>query len=144
MLTLLALLMLSSPAHAQAYEAVPERLAHSEVFAFTDGSSIYTFHADHRFELGPVGMSGRTIEGVWQDVDGGLLVTGTWSWMNGLSVPGDVREMLLNVTPHGGAATKVGIAEVEVQPTYFAVERLQKVAPEVLAERKKAVASPSK
>lgn len=122
--------------------SVPEALAQREAFAFADGSSIYTFHSDHRFELGPVGMSGRTIAGVWTDGDNGLVVTGQWGWINGLSRTDDFREMVLHVTPHPGEATKVGHAQVEVQPVYFTIDGLRPVSKAVFDERKKALLKP--
>lgn len=120
--------------------SVEEALVAAESYAVSDGSSIHTFHRDHRFVSGPVGMSGRTIEGFWERVDGGLRVTGTWGWVNGLSRPGDHRELVLSVTPHPGEPTKVGIAGVEVQPAYLVVERLVPVEASVFAERRAALA----
>ncbi len=112
---------------AQSPPSVEEHLQSQEVYTISDGSSVFRFHRDHRFELEPVGMSGRRVDGVWTRVDGGLLVTGQWSWLNGASLRNDYREMLVSVSPHPGEPTTVGFRKEEVQPAYFVIDRLQKV-----------------
>jgi len=118
--------LLLATALAQSPPTVEEHLKGHDSYAYSDGSSVFTFHKDQSFRLAPIGMSGRAIEGVWAKVDGGLLVTGQWTWVNGLSVDDDYREMLLQVSPLPGEPTKVGTQAVEVRPTYAVVE---KVAP---------------
>jgi hypothetical protein len=130
---------LLAAALAQTPPSVEDHLKAHEVYAVTDGSSIYAFHQDHTFRLDPVGRSGRTIEGVWDRVDGGLLVTGQWSWMNGVSAQNDYREMLVAITPHPGDPTKVGMRDVEIQPAYFTIEKLGKVDAAVHKRRRSVV-----
>ena len=130
---LLALTLLS----ALAQSPLEEIFAQRDVLAFSDGSSVYTFHRDHHFTLGPVGLSGRTIDGIWDEANGGLLITGKWSWMNGLSAPDDIREMLVGVSPHGSATHTVG--NHVLSDVYFTVERLQPVSAETFARRKAAL-----
>jgi len=137
-MTFLAALI--ATALAQPPPSVEEHLESHEVYAFSDGSSVFAFHKNHSFRLEPIGMSGRTVEGVWSRVDGGLLVTGKWTWINGLSVDGDFREMVIQVTPHPGEPTKVGMREVEVQPAYVTIEKLNKVDGAVYKRRQSAVA----
>jgi hypothetical protein len=58
-----------------------------------DGSSYYALDHDGKFHSGPLGMSGRTIEGTWKH-DGSLFVVqGQWSWINGVSAKDDRRTM---------------------------------------------------
>jgi len=130
---------LLSLALAQSPPSIEQHLEAHEVYAVSDGSSVFTFHRDHSFRVEPVGMSGRTIEGVWTRDDGLLLVTGVWGWVNGASKQGDHREMRMHVSPHPGEATKVGMRQVEVQPAYLTIEHLAPVDAEVFAERRGAV-----
>ncbi len=132
-MTPIALLLCT--ALAQSPPSVEEYLKAHDTYAYSDGSSVFTFHKDHSFRLDPVGMSGRTIEGVWTKVDGGLLVTGQWTWVNGLSVDDDYREMLLHVSPLPGEPTKVGMRKVEVQPTYAVVDKVGTVDAAVYKRR---------
>ena len=63
-----------SAALAQTPSALDTHLASHDVYTYSDGSSILSFHKDQTFKLQPIGSSGRTVEGVWTAVDGGLLV----------------------------------------------------------------------
>ena len=95
------------------------------VLRFSDGSSIYALHKDGRFELTPEGMSGRTISGVWKSDDGLIRIEGVWSWMNGYSIPDDMRIMRLQVIPRG-EKEKVGLRSELVTKVYFTIESIQK------------------
>ena len=101
-------------------------LAVEGTFSFSDGSSVFTFHSDHRFTLEPIGISGRTIEGVWTS-EAELLVAGQWGWLNGLSAIDDFREMQLQFTYMGEAAIEVGYRNDHVYPVYFTIERLMAI-----------------
>jgi len=97
----------------------------------SDGSSFYTFNKDGTFASGPLGMSGRIIEGRWRMEEGSgnrFLVEGRWSWMNGISPLDDFRKMVVVVYP--GTFKKVpkdrlGFASVdEVLDCYFIIDGL--------------------
>jgi len=79
--------------------SIPEIIALEGVFAFTDGSSVYTFSEDGTFLMEPLSLSGRAIEGRWTFESQGLfMITGVWTWYNGISVPDDFRRMTMAVT----------------------------------------------
>lgn len=126
-ITILILVCATVAAHAQDPPENPpdwtDIVASEGAFSFADGSSVFTFHSDHRFTLEPIGMSGRTIEGAWTNV-AGLLITGEWGWLNGLSPLDDFREMVLHVNYMGEPAIEVGYRTDRVYPVYFTIERL--------------------
>ncbi len=75
--------------------------------AFTDGSSFYDFEKNGTFHSGPLGLSGRTIEGTWKlatanDFTGSFVIQGTWGWVNGASAISDRRTMTMAVYPRTG------------------------------------------
>ena len=133
----------ATPSHDPGPQAGPEDALRGVLnargsFAFSDGSSVYTLYRDGRFELGPVGLSGRTIEGVWQsDDDHVFVVFGRWGWINGLSRDDDYRRMTFAVTAYPSVPPK----DLPVQPglapalrpdpalteTYFVIEELVKI-----------------
>ena len=108
--------------------------------AFTDGSSYYDFEKDGTFHSGPLGLSGRTIEGTWKlattnDFAGTLVIQGMWSWMNGISAINDKREMMMSVYPRTGQPEKkgsdavlspVGVAprRAKLRSCYFVIDEL--------------------
>ena len=68
----------------------------------TDGSSFYRFNKDGSFLSEFVHTNGgRTIKGTWKRstdrANISFVVFGEWSWINGLSSPGDLRMMVLDV-----------------------------------------------
>ena len=80
---------------------------------FTDGSSYYDFERNGLFYSGPLGLSGRTIEGTWKlatanDFAGPLVIQGTWGWVNGFSAINDTREMMMSVYPRTGQPARKG------------------------------------
>lgn len=93
------------------------------VFRFTDQSSVYSFLSDGSFLMEPVGISGRAVEGSWTTEDYGVfLITGRWTWYNGVSMENDFREMEILITPLSAEADTVnGLAVYEV---YFTIEEL--------------------
>jgi hypothetical protein len=103
--------------------SVEEILETEGVFRFTDHSSVYSFLSDGSFLMEPVGISGRAVEGSWTTGDYGVfLITGRWTWYNGVSMDNDFREMELLITPLSAEADTVnGMAVYEV---YFTVEEL--------------------
>jgi len=118
---------------AQLPPAMTEVLKTKGSYAVSDGSSVYTFRADHTFELRPTGMSGRTIAGVWAEDDGKIRVTGEWRWVNGASAPGDYRQMVVYVSPHGTEPETRG--RHVVYPAYLTIESLGPVDAATYAER---------
>ena len=97
---------------------------------FSDGSSLYIFRPHGKFSLEPLGISGRTIKGTWKYDSDGLHISGTWSWINGMSIRDDRREMDIHVghvttesTDHKSAITG---KTHKVQKAYFLIERVQK------------------
>jgi|GEM_PF-1484947 len=67
--------------------------------AFSDGSSLYQFFDDGRFLLEPLSRCGRAIEGEWECSDSGtFVITGIWTWYDGISRVNDVRRMTINIT----------------------------------------------
>lgn len=99
--------------------SIPVIIAGEGEFAFTDGSSVYRFSRDGGFRMEPLTLSGRAIEGTWTPGNQGqFVVTGVWTWYNGLSVPDDFRRMTMTVavlpggpetvqTPWGGSGTRL-------------------------------------
>jgi len=132
---LLPLLSVLLAAVAGAQENMPSAMDIIEaegVFAFTDGSSVYTFREDGSFLLEPVGISGRAVEGSWEwQGDGRMEVTGTWTWYNGISSIDDHRSMslviwLLSVEPVESECLWQG-SDVRLYDVYFIVDRLAPV-----------------
>lgn len=82
---------------------VASSLRASGRFAWTDGTTVFALNADHSFESGPVGMSGRTMQGCWRRVDERherfYEVVGEMGWINGMSAPGDFRRMQFVLGP---------------------------------------------
>jgi hypothetical protein len=67
---------------------IPEKIIQNEVqFIFSDGSSYYRFVKDGSFLSGPMGESGRTINGTWKTNLGSssFVVTGKLGWLNGIT-----------------------------------------------------------
>src|SRR3954454_13047694 len=60
-------------------------------FVFTDGSSYYLLKKDGTFKSGPLGLSGREIEGTWKLKDSLFVIEGHWGWINGASSKDDYR-----------------------------------------------------
>jgi hypothetical protein len=102
------------------------------VFAFTDGSSVYTFREDGSFLLEPVGISGRAVEGSWEwQGDGRMEVSGTWTWYNGISSIDDHRSMSLVIWLHSVEPVESEClwqgSDVRLYDIYFIVDRLAPV-----------------
>lgn len=97
--------------------------------AFTDGSSLYHFFDDGTFLLEPLSLSGRAIEGEWECSDSGtFVITGRWTWYNGISPINDMRRMTINVTvlsdqPETTESLWQGTG-TPVYDVYFTVEKL--------------------
>jgi hypothetical protein len=132
---LLPLLSVMLAAVAGAQENMPSAMDIIEaegVFAFTDGSSVYTFQEDGSFLLEPVGISGRAVEGSWEwQGDGRMEVTGTWTWYNGISAIDDHRSMSLviwlqSVEPVESEVLWQG-SDARLYDVYFIVDRLAPV-----------------
>ncbi|MBT64041.1 MAG: hypothetical protein CML13_12600 [Puniceicoccaceae bacterium] len=124
LLLLFILAVTSLPAFG---DGVSEVIEKEGILKFSDGSSIYTFHKDGSFDLNPCGMSGRTIRGNWKEVDRFIQVEGEWSWVNGLSVPGDIRIMELHINTHPSFGKETaGMNDQSVSKVYFTIESIYK------------------
>jgi hypothetical protein len=103
----------------------------TEDICISDGSSLYIFHPNGDFELEPLGLSGRTIQGKWRLHYTMVQVTGLWSWMNGISADDDYRTMVLNVggiDPEFTELTSMSSGKVhKVRKAYLTIESLEKV-----------------
>ncbi len=55
--------------------------------ALTDGSSYYIFSKGGDFNSGPLGPSGRTLEGSWREEKGRFVVIAKRGWLDGLATP---------------------------------------------------------
>ena len=86
---------------ASANDAVDQIISEAGIFAYSDGSSYFAFRKDGQFESGPMGESGRTINGTWtKDRDDRFVVKGKWGWMNGVSPTNDFRTMRLSISSY--------------------------------------------
>ncbi|SDU06241.1 hypothetical protein SAMN05444156_1742 [Verrucomicrobium sp. GAS474] len=100
--------------------------------SISDGASLFTFSKDGTFKQRPLGISGRTVEGRWVEADqswgnASFIITGNWSWVNGISPPSDPRRMVMAIYPFGkfGTLEQFG-KEIPVYKTYFVIEELVK------------------
>src|SRR4051812_29361738 len=96
-----------------------------------DNSSYYLFKADGSFESGPLGLSGRTIDGRWkQRYMNHFVIEGKWEWINGLSPKEDYRRMTLIIGAAHGFEQKESVsAATHAEPgrvynCYLLVEEL--------------------
>ena len=100
----------------------------------SDGSSVYIFFPDNKFQLAPVGLSGRTIEGTWSLDSKGLHINGKWGAVNGLSINDDFREMDIHIGYLTSETTEndfpMAGGKRQVSKCYFYIERLEKVKKE--------------
>lgn len=101
-------------------------------FIFTDGSSYYLFEKDGAFKSGPLGMSGREIEGTWKFKERFFIIQGRWGWINGESPENDYRRLTLYISkPEAVEVVRhlqmVEGLDVKVYKTYFEIEELQKI-----------------
>ena len=103
---------------------------------FTDGSSFYDFEKNGTFHSGPMGMSGRTIEGHWKQQFSSFVIQGTWGWVNGFSAINDQRQLTLAIYPQAVESKKrksegmiwmPSSGPVKIYRCYFVVEELVKL-----------------
>ncbi|PKN58791.1 MAG: hypothetical protein CVU56_03765 [Deltaproteobacteria bacterium HGW-Deltaproteobacteria-14] len=121
--------------------SVREALTADGVLAFSDGSSVYRIHADGRFALDPLGISGRTVAGTWEsDDDRVFVVTGKWGWVNGLSRDDDYRRMTLAVSVVPGEGPPPGMDGATLTRVYLVIEELVKITK---AEHDRAASKPN-
>ena len=103
-------------------------------FIFHDGSSYYLFKKDGTFRSGPMGLSGREIEGKWKVDDRLFVIEGRWDWINGVSPADDYRRMVIYLSKPESVETVKRISTVEaganqkIYKCYFLVEGLEKIA----------------
>ncbi len=68
-------------------------------FTLSDGASYYRFAEDGTFKSGPMGMSGRELNGTWKTSDGErFIIVAKVGWMNGLNLPGDYRRIVFHIS----------------------------------------------
>jgi len=83
-----------------------------------------------RFQLAPVGLSGRTVEGTWALDSDGLHIKGKWGAVNGLSMDNDYREMDLWIGYLTSETTTKHFPMADGKRTihecYFYINRLEK------------------
>ncbi len=69
----------------------------------TDGSSYYTFSKGGTFTSGPLGLSGRALDGQWTVAASNgsekFTVIATATWMNGVSQMDDYRRIVFSIGP---------------------------------------------
>ncbi|MEO6054123.1 MAG: hypothetical protein ABIP97_08940 [Chthoniobacterales bacterium] len=119
--------------HAGDTRARPEDIIQKDgVLNISDGSSIYAFRKDGTFSSFPVGMSGRVIKGTWKNEkgnDGGFLINGQWTWVNGLYSEGDFRTMKMYIYPLSRKTELVCIPKTKVYKAYFLIDELKSKHP---------------
>ena len=108
----------------------------SKAITISDGVSFYTFKADGSFASGPIGFSGRTINGTWK-VDKGrpnvpFVVEGRWSWVNGISRNDDFRRMVFSLWPGSfrpavGAERDGFLSADQIFDCYFVIDELSPI-----------------
>ena len=131
--TFILLLVSSHVAFGQARG--PEQIVREEGrFVFVDGASYYVLEKGGAFRSGPLGLSGRTIEGRWKfQTPGRFVIEGRWGWVNGISPRDDFRRMTLVISAVEGFEEKQQLSLVEaplptrVYKCYFIVDDLVKV-----------------
>lgn len=108
---------------------IPDIIKTEGGFSFTDGSSVYTFSDDGTFMMEPLSLSGRAIEGRWTSgSEGAFLITGVWTWYNGISALDDFRRMTMAVTLIPGEPDTVRTmwsgSETRLYPVYFTIDEV--------------------
>jgi hypothetical protein len=125
----LLLVIVASAVLAGTPLTIPDIIKTEGEFAFTDGSSVYRFSEDGTFMMEPLSLSGRAIEGRWtSESEGSFLVTGVWTWYNGISVPDDFRRMTMAVTLIQGEPDTVRTmwsgSTARLYPVYFTIDEV--------------------
>lgn len=128
----LLLVIAASAAWAGPPQSISGIIAGEGKFAFTDGSSVYTFSEDGTFMMEPLSLSGRAIEGRWtSESEGAFLITGVWTWYNGISVPDDFRRMTIAVTLISGepeATQSIWTdSRLILYPVYFTIDEVVRI-----------------
>lgn len=117
----------------------PKDILGKKELCITDGSSIYIFFPNKKFQLAPIGLSGRTIEGTWSLDSDGLHIKGKWGAVNGLSMGNDYREMDLWIgyLTSGGTTKYFPMAggERTIHECYFYINRIEKIEQDTRALR---------
>ena len=102
-------------------------------FSITDGSSYFTFYNDGKFMSGPMGMSGRELNGTWTIADKTeLTVVAQVGWMNGLQPQEEYRRIVFrvsNLRKRETAQSTVSMgAPTELFDSYCLIEEFVKIA----------------
>ena len=103
------------------------------LLTWSNGTSTYRLTEDHEFSLGPVAMSGRSIEGWWMFVDdtkSSVAVVGIWSWLNGGSAPNDYRRFVIQLDSKAAADPEKAV-KISKEDFEKAVQESKSAAPAV-------------
>jgi hypothetical protein len=138
-LILLALVTFQLTSISNSAELIdPKDVLGIKLLCISDGSSVYIFFPDKQFQLAPVDMSGRTIEGTWSLDSKGLHIKGRWGAVNGFSTSDDFREMDIHIGSLTSETTEIDFpmagGKRQVSECYFYIERLEKAKKENKAE----------
>jgi hypothetical protein len=126
------LLTTSADADRAAVPDVPgDIIAREGALVVSDGSSYFRFEKGGAFHAGPLGMSGRTIDGTYTS-DGSYMFTieGTWGWINGASMADDHRRMVVGIQPPfevDRKTTAVNADAKKIYRCYWTVDELVKL-----------------
>jgi hypothetical protein len=127
----LLLSFLGGPATASPRRDKPDDIVASEgALVVSDGSSYFRFEKGGKFHAGPLGISGRTIDGTYtSDGNYTLTIVGMWGWQNGVSALDDHRRMVVTIQPPfaPGTATTVTSAAKNIYHCYWTVDELVKL-----------------
>lgn len=96
-----------------------------------DGSSFFTFSEGGAFRSGPLGISGRTMNGYWSvNDDGQFIVTVRLGWVNGISARNQYRRIVFHISHVSKRAGQPGSA---INPgddfdSYFLIEEMTTIS----------------
>ena len=136
------LLAMAIKAGAEDVPSITKIIGETGSFAFTDGSSVYTFKKDGTFKLLPVKNMARCVSGTWTNRVGSdetFVVQGLWAWVDGISKIDDYREMtllvhLLDPKPLR-RQIKSTASQVDLYDVYFTIEDIHPINVEKPKER---------
>lgn len=97
--------------------------------ALEDGSSYYIFLKDGGFSSGPIGLSGRTLDGTWKSPEPGrFVVTARKGWINGLSTGSSYHRIVFSIRPGKKEPLRSGsIPALMKFAAYFLIEEFVEI-----------------